>query len=178
MSTHLDPTRVPGLDARVGLGADGPAGDRPRAPRRAVVGLFVGLLAAVLTWPFAPRPPDLGETATGDAALAEQVRGLLAGEHDAAYSNLGFALLGEALAAETQASYPQMLQARLLDPLGLDDTTQRGPLLSGHRRHAVCDRGARRARSRDTAESVDAWGCPPAAGLGRRGRPPTLRAGC
>jgi len=46
----------------------------------------------------------------------------LAGEHDGAYSNLGFALLGQSLAAATGRSYPELLEARLTGPLGLDDT--------------------------------------------------------
>ncbi|TQS40771.1 serine hydrolase domain-containing protein [Cryptosporangium phraense] len=39
------------------------------------------------------------------------------------YSNLGFALLGHLVAAKTGSSWPDVLQDRLLTPLGLTDTT-------------------------------------------------------
>lgn len=39
------------------------------------------------------------------------------------YSNFGFALLGLALAAVTGSTYERAMRERVLDPLGLDDTT-------------------------------------------------------
>jgi len=242
--------------ATVRVHTDPPGHHRPPVGRRLAVAAIVGLLAAGMTWPLAPRPPDLGGVSTGDAELAEQVGDLLggtgsggvavalvadggmttaalghadaarevpltsdtpmeigsvtkpltgmlladlvdegivgldqtpaellghddpglatvtleqlashhsglpreatadltgpvsflltggnlykaydvetlvgaatghdlAGEHDGAYSNLGFALLGQSLAAATGLSYPDLLEARLLGPLGLDDT--------------------------------------------------------
>ncbi len=47
----------------------------------------------------------------------------LDGEHDAAYSNLAVALLGQALADATDTPYPELLDARILSPLGMDATT-------------------------------------------------------
>lgn len=38
------------------------------------------------------------------------------------YSNLGFSVLGEALAAESGTPYPDLVRERVLDPLGMDDT--------------------------------------------------------
>jgi serine-type D-Ala-D-Ala carboxypeptidase/endopeptidase len=43
----------------------------------------------------------------------------------AAYSNVGFQLLGEALAAATGEDYAALLRSRLAEPLGLSDTTLR-----------------------------------------------------
>lgn len=40
----------------------------------------------------------------------------------AEYSNLGFGLLGHALARAARMRYAQLVQARILDPLGMDDT--------------------------------------------------------
>ena len=40
-----------------------------------------------------------------------------------AYSNLGFGLLGEALAALERAEYSDLLQDKVLDPMGLTDTS-------------------------------------------------------
>lgn len=42
-----------------------------------------------------------------------------------AYSNVGYALLGLALANQAKASYEALLDRRILDPLGLRDTTLR-----------------------------------------------------
>lgn len=39
------------------------------------------------------------------------------------YSNMGYALLGHALGEAANSSYKQLLQDRLLTPLGMDDTT-------------------------------------------------------
>lgn len=42
------------------------------------------------------------------------------GEKDPQYSNLGFAVLGESLAARTGLNYPELVQQRIAQPLGLD----------------------------------------------------------
>lgn len=39
-----------------------------------------------------------------------------------AYSNFGFAVLGEALARESGTPYPDLVRERVLDPVGMDDT--------------------------------------------------------
>lgn len=53
------------------------------------------------------------------------------------YSNLGFALLGEVVARLRGASWDEVLQARLLDPLGLRRTTRMpvAPAATGHSVH-------------------------------------------
>ncbi|MEU3230215.1 serine hydrolase domain-containing protein [Nocardiopsis alba] len=38
------------------------------------------------------------------------------------YSNHAFAVLGHALAAEADSTYPELVRERILDPLGMDDT--------------------------------------------------------
>jgi D-alanyl-D-alanine-carboxypeptidase/D-alanyl-D-alanine-endopeptidase len=54
------------------------------------------------------------------------------------YSNLGFGLLGQALAARSALPYPILLKEEVVDPLGLKDTTisltpeQRARFISGH----------------------------------------------
>lgn len=57
-----------------------------------------------------------------DAAATAEV-----GEREVAYSNFGFALLGQALAERTGTSYRDLLRARVLDPLGMDDTVVVAP---------------------------------------------------
>lgn len=47
----------------------------------------------------------------------------LDGDHDPAYSNLGFSVLGQALAAAEGTTYPELLDDRLVGPLGLQRTT-------------------------------------------------------
>ena len=62
----------------------------------------------------------------------------------ALYSNIGFDLLGDALAAAAKMSYTQLLQERIVLPLGLRDTTltpsgeQCGRLLVGDRDQGPC----------------------------------------
>jgi CubicO group peptidase (beta-lactamase class C family) len=54
-----------------------------------------------------------------DAASAED----LTGRGRYSYSNMGVALLGEALARAAGTPYPELLRSRVLDPLGMGDTT-------------------------------------------------------
>jgi D-alanyl-D-alanine-carboxypeptidase/D-alanyl-D-alanine-endopeptidase len=62
----------------------------------------------------------------------------------AVYSNVGFDLLGDALAMAANESYPQLLNERIVGPLGLRDTTltpsaeQCGRLLLGNRDEGAC----------------------------------------
>ncbi|MEL7989461.1 serine hydrolase domain-containing protein [Streptomyces albidoflavus] len=58
-----------------------------------------------------------GETLTH---LRHQARGVPLGKPRPRYSNLGFALLGHALARAAGTTYAQLLQHRLATPLGLD----------------------------------------------------------
>jgi len=57
------------------------------------------------------------------------------------YSNLGFGLLGQALAVRTGLSYPALLKEEVTDPLGLKDTTvslspsQQARFIPGHDEH-------------------------------------------
>lgn len=54
------------------------------------------------------------------------------------YSNLGFGLLGQALAVRAGMSYPELLKQQVCDPLGLSDTTvalspaQQARFIQGH----------------------------------------------
>ena len=82
--------------------------------------------------------PRMRDTATGiilagllardpyrhdETALLDQARAaVLTGRGEPRYSNLGFALLGLALAEAAGTDYPGLLRERLLDPLGMDDT--------------------------------------------------------
>lgn len=47
---------------------------------------------------------------------------MASGRGEIAYSNLGFALLGQALATRAGETYDHLLRQRLLDPLGMRDT--------------------------------------------------------
>jgi len=49
------------------------------------------------------------------------------GRGEFAYSNLGMALLGHALAASASTSYPELLERRILRPLGMSDTVVVAP---------------------------------------------------
>ncbi len=54
------------------------------------------------------------------ADVVEDLRGASVGEKDPAYSNLGFAALGLALAETAGMPYPELVESRLAQPLGLD----------------------------------------------------------
>ncbi|WP_293782101.1 serine hydrolase [uncultured Aeromicrobium sp.] len=55
--------------------------------------------------------------------VVEQVRAAKVGEKEPLYSNLGFAVLGHALAAALDTTYPQLVAERLAEPLGLSSFT-------------------------------------------------------
>jgi CubicO group peptidase (beta-lactamase class C family) len=76
------------------------------------------------------RGPDL-EAMLADLASAEAV---LSPQQRWHYSNLAFALLGQVAATVRDASWEQLLQERLLDPLGLTRTTVRptAPVARGY----------------------------------------------
>ncbi|MGH3098825.1 MAG: serine hydrolase domain-containing protein [Streptosporangiales bacterium] len=67
----------------------------------------------------------------GDADAADVVGAAasspLPTEGDYAYSNLGFAFLGQVLAAKAGKPYPQLLRDRVLAPLHMDDTVIPSP---------------------------------------------------
>lgn len=54
------------------------------------------------------------------ADVVDDLRGVSVGEKDPAYSNLGFAALGLALAEAAGMSYPELVASRLAEPLGLE----------------------------------------------------------
>lgn len=70
------------------------------------------------------------------------------------YSNLGFGLLGEALAERDHSSYSEMIKRRITDPLGLKDTVvalsreQRERLIQGHNGFSEGPDGFRRIAHR------------------------------
>jgi serine-type D-Ala-D-Ala carboxypeptidase/endopeptidase len=88
------------------------------------------------------------------------------------YSNLGFALLGAALAARTGVPWAELVRTRITEPLGLHDTGPDGPVAQPHRRDgtptpawdlgAVAPAGALRG----TAADLVAYLAAPTSGLG------------
>ncbi|WP_246364352.1 serine hydrolase domain-containing protein [Nonomuraea rhodomycinica] len=64
--------------------------------------------------------PYGGQSATD--VVADAVRAVPAGKGEISYSNHGFALLGQALAARAGTTYGALLRDRLLGPLGMRDT--------------------------------------------------------
>lgn len=118
-----------------------------RIPSRDGKPITLGLLAEQYSG--LPRVPD--NLNPSDAANpyadygSEQLKAFLAGyalprDPGAAYeySNLGFGLLGDALAAHAGLSYGQLLSREVLDPLGMHDSgvdltpTRRARLVPGH----------------------------------------------
>ncbi|GAB3699349.1 serine hydrolase domain-containing protein [Nocardiopsis oceani] len=63
---------------------------------------------------------DMYRTATPPLEHATATMSLNRGSYQ--YSNAGYAVLGEALAAESGTDYPDLVRERILDPLGMDDT--------------------------------------------------------
>jgi CubicO group peptidase (beta-lactamase class C family) len=55
-------------------------------------------------------------------SLAAHLSGIVLGPKTYAYSNLGPALLGQALARAAGSTYEELVHLRLLEPMGLDDT--------------------------------------------------------
>ncbi|WP_306366732.1 serine hydrolase [Nocardiopsis sp. CC223A] len=77
------------------------------------------IAANIVVFNFLGRDPYRYDEAT----LLDQARAAgLADRGESHYSNLGFALLGLALAEAAGTHYPDLLHERLLDPLGMDDT--------------------------------------------------------
>ncbi|WP_017599503.1 serine hydrolase domain-containing protein, partial [Nocardiopsis lucentensis] len=91
----------------------------------------------ILTDPFAGAPPPVEALATTTADRPGEFQ----------YSNLGFSVLGAALAAESGTPYPELVAERVLEPLGMDDTVVGVPG-GGAVPHAVP--GARTEPWRDT----------------------------
>ena len=61
---------------------------------------------------------------------AESRNQTLSGRGDYAYSTLGSATAGQAVAAAAHLSYPDLMRTRLFEPLGMSDTAiQVGPAL-------------------------------------------------
>ncbi|MFT3875089.1 MAG: serine hydrolase domain-containing protein [Propioniciclava sp.] len=66
------------------------------------------------------RNPYSGD---GELVIRDALAAGLTDRGTVAYSNLGVALLGQLLARAADLSYPDLLRMRLLDPLGLAETT-------------------------------------------------------
>lgn len=58
-----------------------------------------------------------------DTVIDQAAAASLEGRGEFTYSNLGFAVLGHAVAEAAGTDYPSLLRERLLKPLGMDDTT-------------------------------------------------------
>lgn len=108
----------------------------------------------VLAWGAAGQLFGVDPYAWGDGSPGEVVDSAAAASTarpvgEFGYSNLGGALLGQALARATDTAYPQLLDERVLTPLGMDDTT------------VVTDRSAlpagRADPHRPTGRPVDPW---------------------
>jgi CubicO group peptidase (beta-lactamase class C family) len=98
------------------------------------------------------------------------------------YSNLGFGLLGYVLARKAGKPYETLLEERVLDPLGMHDTSialtgdQQARLAPGHARGAVVSNwdinvlagaGALRSTPADMAKLLTALMHPPASRIGK-----------
>ncbi|MBX9386812.1 serine hydrolase domain-containing protein [Streptomonospora nanhaiensis] len=96
---------------------------RSGLPRMPVEAMAAGTTSLFLgTDPYADLPPV--ERSLETTPLAE-------GQPEWAYSNFGFAVLGDALEEETGTPYHRLVRERVLDPLGMDDTVMRGADLEG-----------------------------------------------
>ena len=143
------------------------------------------LLPGSVRWPDGGADLTLGELATHTAGLPRLPPGMLGkalrrdpdpyADIDAAslerslarvrirhrgrprYSNLGFGLLGHALATATGTSYDELVRAEVCEPLGLHDTAAH---LDGDRATRVMPGHTRRLRPRPVAWDFDAMaGC-------------------
>lgn len=70
-------------------------------------------------WPVLMHDPSASVTLE---RLVEDARRSRVGRKEYAYSNLGYSLLGQALARHTQRDFPRLLEERLFAPLGMADT--------------------------------------------------------
>jgi CubicO group peptidase (beta-lactamase class C family) len=112
-------------------------------------GAEITLLDLVTQHSGLPRMPDNFKPKDGDNPYAEyRAANLYAfiAKHGVAkpadapylYSNLGFGLLGQALADRAGVGYPELLRQEVTDPLGLQDTTialspqQQSRFIAGH----------------------------------------------
>jgi serine-type D-Ala-D-Ala carboxypeptidase/endopeptidase len=91
----------------------------PRLPRRA--------------WSTMRRHPDDPYRGLTEEALRASLPPLIPRPRWSRYSNLGYALLGHALAARAGSSWSELVRARITDPLGLTDTAPDGPVAQPHR---------------------------------------------
>lgn len=71
------------------------------------------------------------------ADVIEDARSASVGDGESAYSNLGFAVLGHALAEATGHDYPDLVRTRLAEPLGLESFLVPAPGQGGAPAHAV-----------------------------------------
>ena len=76
-------------------------------------------VADLALWPLLVHDPS--SSVTLERLTADASRSRL-GPREYAYSNLGYSLLGQALARRAGTSFPRLLQERLFAPLGMDDT--------------------------------------------------------
>lgn len=100
----------------------------PSADDRAITLLDLATHSAGLPREIGPAPEGRGLTFPSREELWDYVCStplLWPPATIAAYSNVGFQLLGEALAAATGEDYADLLRSRLAEPLGLSDTTLR-----------------------------------------------------
>ncbi|MFI6574298.1 serine hydrolase domain-containing protein [Nocardiopsis sp. NPDC050513] len=97
----------------------------PTVPDGMVLDAYV-LPSLTLTDPFADAPPPVEALETTTAGHPGAFR----------YSDLGFSVLGAALAAESGTPYQELVAERVLEPIGMDDTVIGVPG-GGARPHSV-----------------------------------------
>ncbi|WP_022873090.1 serine hydrolase domain-containing protein [Nesterenkonia alba] len=95
------------------------------------------------------------------ADVVADVRSAAVGEQQPAYSNLGYAVLGHALAETTGEDYPQLVRTRLAEPMGLERFTVPAPGEGEASAEAVQGREA----SGRTQQAWDDAGYAPAGGI-------------
>ncbi|AVZ40822.1 serine hydrolase [Dietzia sp. JS16-p6b] len=93
--------------------------------------------------------------------VVEDVRSSSVGDKDPEYSNLGFAVLGHALAEVSGHDYPELVRARLAEPLGLENFHVPAPGQGG----AAPDAVQGRESSGRAQQAWDDAGYAPAGGI-------------
>ncbi|PAY22950.1 serine hydrolase [Dietzia natronolimnaea] len=95
------------------------------------------------------------------ADVVEDVRSSSVGDKDPEYSNLGFAVLGHALAEVSGHDYPELVRTRLAEPLGLENFHVPAPGQGGAAPNAVQGRES----SGRAQQAWDDAGYAPAGGI-------------
>ncbi len=126
------------LQAYAGEGVTVPSKDGHTLRLIDLIGQTAGLSREVPRPPSPPEDPFASNTEEAQLAALQDDPYIFAPGTAAFYSNFGYDLLGLALANAGGKSYAELLKERLLDPLGMKDTTFNPPadaqdrLMQGH----------------------------------------------